>query len=221
MIRLPVHTPFVSGTSIGVTTRWRSVYARRRVSLSESEWVLNQTPVRGNDSLCLPTPSAPRPHNLLTPCLLSYYLLQPLCFSAFIPLPRPKWQLVKHQALMPSGKRRKIGGRKELSRAERQADWRWEKNKTLKGKKQSSTPSWASISIGSRGDQLELRGGALPLRSKARPPMCPACECVCAWACLRKVFLQACFFFPRRTLEAPTCAYLCTSNRTFIALTCV
>lgn len=73
----------------------------------------------------------------------------------------------------------------------RQADG---KNKILE-ENQSSTPSWASLPIGQRGGQLEFRGGALPVRSKGRPPMwCLfVWVCVCTWLKKKNPLLQACF----------------------------
>lgn len=126
-----MQTLSLTGASCGVTMRWGSICARERVSLSES-WIRR----RPEESTHLVYPP-PRPPNLLTPRLLSYYLLRPFCFSAFIPLPRPKWQLLKNQTerwcLQAKGRKLEGGKKSQLS---------WEtdrltvkkKNKTLKAK---------------------------------------------------------------------------------------
>lgn len=83
------------------------------------------------------------------------------------------------------GKKRKKGNwavRQTGRGVYRQADG---KNKILK-ENQSPTPSWAFLPIGQCGDQLDFRGGALPVRAKGRPPM----WCVFVWACVCVHFVR-------------------------------
>ncbi len=89
---------------------------------------------------------------------------------------------------------------------ERQTD---SKNKILE-ENQSSTPSWASLLIGYHGDQLESRGGALPVRWRGGLPCGLVCVCACVCLCAVssvKTCSFAIMFFCIVVAHVHTCTY--------------
>lgn len=194
-------------------------------SASTSEWVwVSLKSDTGQRKQLTSLPSTPHnlwPSNLLTSRLLIYYLLRPFCVSAFIPLPGPKWQLLKNQTerWCLQAKRRKLEGGRKVSWAETDRLTVGKKKKTLKGK--TRTPLLVGLPFLLATVATNWRSGEGHfLWGQRRGLPCGMRVNVCVRALGKEKHIYKCFFFlTPRTLEAPTCAYLCTSNSTFIPLT--